>query len=267
LSRAVIVSASYNDDIPAFYGRWFMNRIDAGYCRTFDAEGLRLHRVVLTPDAVDGFVFFTRRAAPFAAALEEVARRGFAFVVHYGITRPDEIETAVALAAAYGPRCVVWRYEPLVLSADTPPAWHISNFEALARALEGSTDEVIVSFDADAPAAESRPLVKALAVIAASRGMRLCVCSQPDVLAPGAGPARCVDARRLSARAARTIEEPTAARWAGCLCAAARDIGAPMQGPARGAALAPRAELHDPDGEFLVPPPNIAPTQNTDLPF
>ena len=34
----MIVSASYRTDIPAFYGRWFLNRLDAGWCEAFRNE-------------------------------------------------------------------------------------------------------------------------------------------------------------------------------------------------------------------------------------
>jgi len=51
-----------------------------------------------------------------------------------------------ALADNYGPRVAVWRYDPIVISSLTPVDWHRRNFENLARSLEGSTDEVIISF-------------------------------------------------------------------------------------------------------------------------
>jgi len=35
----MIISASYKTDIPAFYGEWFMNRLDAGYCDMVNPYG------------------------------------------------------------------------------------------------------------------------------------------------------------------------------------------------------------------------------------
>lgn len=268
----MIVSASYNDDIPAFYGRWFMKRLDAGYCRTFDSNGLQFHRVALTPDTVKGFVFWTRRATPFLAELEEIRRRGFAFVVQYGVNE-DSTDAACdmqALSAAYGPRCAVWRYAPATRTREA----YLRHFAGIANKLRGTTDEVTVSLrqsNGGASTAETRPLMKELAGIARDCRMRLSICSQPDCLVPGASPARCIDARRLSELARRPIAAATHPKWSGCLCAAAYDIGTPSAPGSAGSAcasMALRRDDHDPDGEFLAPPPSqFEIREGADLPF
>jgi hypothetical protein len=280
----MIVSASYYDDIPALYGPWFMKRLEAGYCRTYDSEGLRVHRVALTRSAVDCFVFWTRNARPFLEHFDEIERRGLPFIVQFGITRPvaQAVEDMHALARAYGARRTVWRYEPIEVTFQTTLAWHAENFERLARELAGATDEVVVGFggrkhversDAEGLAAdveENRRALKGWAAIAGASGMRLSVCSEPDFLVPGTSPARCIDARRLSAISGREVAAETRPRWSGCLCARARDIGAPWHEgvAARGAALAPRRETHDENGEFLVPPPtHTVATDGAALPF
>jgi hypothetical protein len=61
----MIISASYKTDIPTFYGEWFKNRLDAGYCRMVNPYNRRAHRVSLERDAVDGFVFLTKNLGPF----------------------------------------------------------------------------------------------------------------------------------------------------------------------------------------------------------
>ena len=35
----MLISASRRTDIPAFYGEWFMNRLEAGYCLVPSAFG------------------------------------------------------------------------------------------------------------------------------------------------------------------------------------------------------------------------------------
>ena len=273
----MIVSASFHDDIPAFYGPWFMRRLAAGYCRTFDSQGLRFHRVALDRESVEGFVFWTRNARPFLASLKEIRRRGFPFIIQYGITA-EESDPAIAdlhaIGSAFGSRAAVWRYDPIVL-AERPAAWHAQNFENLARGLEGATDEVVVAYSPDqngetTEREEKRDLLKQLATLAATRDMRLSVCSQPAYLVPGTNPARCIDARRLSAIAGREIAVETRARWPGCLCAAALDIGAPLEKSLEvdGPALVPRRRDHEEDGEFLVPPPADLPEADAaTLPF
>ena len=54
----MIVSASYRTDIPAFYGDWFRRRLTAGFCRTVNPYGGGVYETRLTPEAVDGFVFY-----------------------------------------------------------------------------------------------------------------------------------------------------------------------------------------------------------------
>ncbi|WP_029010921.1 DUF1848 domain-containing protein [Azospirillum halopraeferens] len=256
----MIVSASYRTDIPAFYGRWFLNRLAAGYACVANPYGGRPARVDLTPAAVDGFVFWTRNLAPFGESLDAVDRLGLPFVVQYSLTGlPRALERSVtapdaAIAAMgavrrhRGVRAVVWRYDPIVITTLTPPDWHRATFARLAAALKGITDEVVVSFlqpyrktmrnlDAaarargfawrDPEADEKRALLADLAATAAEHGMVLTLCTQPDLTGvPGTAPARCVDARRLADVAGRPLEARTRGNRPGCLCAESRDIGA-----------------------------------------
>ena len=117
----MIVSASYRTDIPAFYARWFLNRLEAGFARVANPYGGPPALVDLTPDAVDGFVFWTRNLAPFGTALEAVSGRGTPFVVQFTATAyPRALERSVvgweaavaqmrAVRERWGPRAVVWR--------------------------------------------------------------------------------------------------------------------------------------------------------------
>jgi len=255
----MIVSASYRTDIPAYWGRWFARRLAEGAAVVRNPYGGRDYIVSLRREDVDGFVFWTKNAAPFAGVLAAVAAKGFPFVVQYTATGyPAALEAAAPGAArsvaemkrlrgAFGPRAVVWRYDPVVETSLTPPAWHRENFTRLACALRGTVDEVVVSFahpyaktrrglDAAAPAhgfswrdpaaAEKRALAGDLAAIAAEQRMRLTLCSQPDLLPEGAEGAACIDARRLSDVAGREIAARRKGNRPGCLCAESRDIGA-----------------------------------------
>ncbi|HDI3319776.1 TPA: DUF1848 family protein, partial [Vibrio cholerae] len=59
----MIISASRRTDIPAFYHRWFLNRIKEGFLLTrnpYNAKQVR--RVSLLPEDVDAIVFWTRDA-------------------------------------------------------------------------------------------------------------------------------------------------------------------------------------------------------------
>ena len=249
-----------------------MRRLKAGYCRTFDSNGLKFHRVELAHDAVDGFVFWTRNIAPFLDNLEEINRQDFPFVIRYGINEDsnDDARNMRLLNVTYGPRCAVWCYAPAGGTALTR-ATLLRNFTSIADNLRGATDEVTVNLHhltGDDVGVDVRKLMKDLTAVAGDCGMRLTVCSQPDCLVPGSSPARCIDTRRLSDLAGHPIAALTYPKWSSCLCAAAYDIGTPMPAGCTLASTAPRRDDHDSDGDFLAPPPaQFEILSGADLPF
>lgn len=292
----MIISASYKTDIPAFYSEWFMNRLHAGYCKMVNPYGGQVYRVDLSPSAVDGFVFWTKNIGPFLPRLQRVKDMGYPFMVQYTINGyPRTLEFSVVdasrsvehmkhLLGQYGPRAAVWRYDTVVFSSETPIDFHRRNFEALAKSLEGTTDEVIVSFAQiykktlrninwaaqefgftwENPSDEVKlNLAAELAQIAKAHGMQLSMCAQRQFIAPGVIDARCVDCQRLSQIAGRSIIAKQKGNRPDCGCFASKDIGEYDTCPHgcvycyavqnRGLAQQ-RFKEHDPQGEFLFPP-------------
>ena len=252
----MIVSASYRTDIPAFYADWFQARLDAGVAEVRNPYGGAPYRVSLRPDEVTGYVFWSRNLAPFSAALERVAEQGVPFVLQFTVTGyPRALETSTiavgtavaqlrALAQRYGPRAIVWRYDPVLLTSLTPPDWHRAQVARLARELRGVTDEVCLSFAQiyrktrrnleqaaaqhdfawhDPSEPEKAALLADLAAIAADYSISGTICSQATL---GGPPARCIDIGRLSDIAGRALSARTKGNRPGCLCAESRDIGA-----------------------------------------
>ena len=288
----VIVSASYRTDIPAFYADWFMRRLAAGYCRVANPYGGGDYEVLLTPEAVDGFVFWTRNMRPLLRHLDAI-RRVAPFLVQFTLTGyPRSLESSVIgveegvaqfreLRNRFGPRAAVWRYDPVVFAADMDAAAHCNGFARLAQALAGAVDEVVLSVmtpykktrrNLDRAAGrhgfvwhdpcldEKEGLLARLAAVAADHGIAATLCSQPELLVPGLGEARCIDAERLSDIAGRPIAARESGNRPGCRCALSRDIGAYDTCPHgcvycyavtdRGRALA-SFRGHDPDAATL----------------
>jgi hypothetical protein len=288
----VIVSASYRTDIPAFYARWFMARLAAEYARVANPYGGGAYEVSLRPGEVDGFVFWTRNIRPLLPDLDRV-RAIAPFVVQFTVTGyPRSLESSVIapdeavaqldeLRQRFGPRVAVWRYDPIVLTSELNADAHTANFAALAHQLAGLVDEVVLSFAnpyrktsrnldraarrhgfawRDPPADEKRALLARLAAIATEHGIAANLCTQPDLLLPGLGEARCIDARRLSDVAQAPIAARESGNRPGCRCALSRDIGAYDTCPHgcvycyavadRDRALL-RYRAHDPDAETL----------------
>jgi hypothetical protein len=292
----MIISASYKTDIPTFYGEWFINRLRAGYCKVVNPYGHQIYRVSLLRQHVQGIVFWTKNLGPFLPRLLEVRERGFPFVVQYSINAyPRTLEFSVVdakrsiehmriLAGEYGPNTAVWRYDPVVLSSVTPRSYHLENFELLARALQGCTDEVTISFAQiykktrrnmdwaagefgfswEDPSDEAKhALLRDLAACARSFGMAITVCSQERFVEGDVREARCIDTRRLSMVAGSPVIAPRKGNRSECACAEARDIGEYDTCPhgcvycyaVRNRPIAQsRFRQHDPNGEFLFPP-------------
>lgn len=292
----MIISASYRTDIPAFYGEWFLNRFRAGYCRTVNPYNPRQHsKVMLGRPHVDGFVFWTKNARPFLPVLEEVRGAGFPFAIQYTINGyPRSLESRVIdpeesvrclreLAARFGPRSLVWRYDTIVFSTETPRSFHIENFHRMAEQLTGSVDEVVISFmqlykktqrnlDSaaqqkgftwwDPEASEKRDLTEELVKLAQGSGMSLTVCSQPNLVVSGSSEAHCVDADRLNDVGGPRFSAKLKGSRETCGCYESRDIGAYDTCPHgcvycyavqnRELALE-RFKAHDPNSDYLFP--------------
>ncbi|WP_420402980.1 DUF1848 domain-containing protein [Nisaea sp.] len=292
----MIISASYRTDIPAFYSAWLRTRIAAGYAMVRNPYSGKPSRVGLGPGEVDGYVFWTRNARPARHIFEALAQDGVPFVVQYTVTgypsaleqRVPPVEDALAeivsLAKQFGPRTVVWRYDPVFWSSLTPPEFHRENVARLSHALAGSVDEVTVSaahiyrktrrnteesarrnrFDWRDPEPEEKAaLLRELAGIASEAGLRPTLCSQPDLLGGAFSPARCIDADRLAEIAGRPLKVRQKGNRPGCLCAESRDIGSYDSCPHgcvycyavdRRERAKTAVKRHDPAGETLMPP-------------
>lgn len=254
----MIISASYKTDIPAFYGEWFFNRLQAGYCKMVNPYSRKAIRVSLRREDVYGFVFWTKNVSPFLRYLPEVNDRGYPWLLQFSINGyPRALEFSVLqvmksvehfwrLVDTYGPLSCVWRYDPIVFSSITTLDFHRKNFGQLAKALAGATDEVVVSFAQvyqktlrnmdwaarefgftwhDPGTEEKVSLLVDLRDIAESYGIKLAMCSQPEFLIPRVSEAHCVDAHRLGLIAGRPLPSDLRGNRPGCGCFASRDIG------------------------------------------
>lgn len=301
----MIISASYKTDIPTFYGAWFMNRLQVGYCKVLNPYNKQAFRVSLRREDVDGVIFWTKNVGPFLKWLPFIADAGYPFVIQHTITGyPRALEHSVVdaesslrnlrgIADRFGPDVCVWRYDPVVISSITPRKFHLEQFARLAAALEGTVNEVVISFLQlylktqrnldrasteyefrwhDPSAEEKISLVKSFVEIGASHGLQVSVCSQKEFLAEGAVEAHCVDALRLSRIAGKHFSTELRGNRKECGCYASRDIGDYDTCPhgcvycyaVRDQELArSRFRVHDPTSDFLFEPLSIPAKDNS----
>lgn len=249
----MILSVGGRTDIVTYYGDWLMNRFREGY--VFQRNPLfpnRVTRYELSPEKIDAIYFCSKNYAPFlkrAAELAKVYRTYF----HYTITAygkdyepnipscEESVETFIRLTEAVGKRRVVWRYDPVLISADYPAERHYEAFEKLARALRGYTDRCVFGFAEThksmiAAIPTLVPLVPRLrdelaarfAAIAAAHGIRLRLCrANGKYAAYGIETEGCVTLSLLGeANNCDFRDVRHSGNRRGCRCIASRDIGA-----------------------------------------
>ena len=125
----MIISASRRTDIPALYSQWFMNRLREGEVLVPNPYNRRkVSRIRLSPEVVDGIVFWTKNPEPLLPYLRELDAMGYRYCFQYTITDygkdlepgvPD-VEEAMAtfllLSQRLGKERMNWRFDPLLLS-------------------------------------------------------------------------------------------------------------------------------------------------------
>ena len=154
----MIISASRRTDIPAFYSKWFMNRLRAGFCQVPNPMNMKkVTTVSLSPDIVTAIVFWSKNPAPLLPHLKELNTRGFDYYFQFTLNdyprslEPNvppfnaRIETFKDLSSRVGSSRVVWRYDPIIISNFTDFTFHREKFSWIAEELKDKTQRVVVS--------------------------------------------------------------------------------------------------------------------------
>lgn len=155
----MIISASRRTDIPAFYSKWFMERIKEGYYIKVNPFNSKQKKVVsLNPEDVDCIVFWTKNPKPMMKHLRELDELGYRYYFQYTLNdypKPLEprlphlnsrLEIFRELSDCIGPEKVIWRFDPIIYSSITPIPYLIDKFSFIAKQLNGYTSRVVISF-------------------------------------------------------------------------------------------------------------------------
>jgi DNA repair photolyase len=297
-----IISCSYKTDVPAHYGQWFLNRLAAGKAKYTNPYNGQICEVSLRPGDMTGIVFWTRDPLPLLrlGGFDKVRELKIPFYIqlsHLNYSRKIEpgtpnlektMKTVSEIADRYGPKVIIWRYDPIVYTDESGESWHKENFEMLAERFRTFTDEVTISFvnlyakskrkmneagllfeELQPDEIRQREMTAWMAEVADRKGMALSVCSQNHAVAGLAQPASCVDTDRLSEIVGQRVYAPLKGNRPDCLCARSKDIGAYDSCFSHGcvycyAVTAPsyaieKRNRHDPEAEFLVVPEGYKP--------
>lgn len=219
----MIISASRRTDIPTYYSEWFFNRIKAGYVLVRNPMNAhQISKINLSPDVVDGIVFWTKNPIPMLDKLDLLTDYMYYFQFTLNAYNQD-VETGVPLknnivvpafqklSDIIGPDRVVWRYDPIFLNETYTAEYHIRYFEKLAKRLAPYTKKCTISFldfyrnteknIAGLSIQKFTPevqefLAKNLSEIAYSYGLKMDTCAEGiDLQKFGIDHARCIDDR------------------------------------------------------------------------
>lgn len=153
----MILFASGRTDIPAFYSKWFANRIRAGFVDVRNPYfPQKVTRYELNPELVDCIVFCTKNPRPAFEYLEEFKKFGIYFFVtitpYENDIEPNVpeksqiIEDFIELSKLLGKNRVCWRYDPILITEKYSAAFHIRRFREMCEKLSVFTDRCIISF-------------------------------------------------------------------------------------------------------------------------
>ncbi len=154
----VIISASRSTDIPAFYAKWFFNRLTKGYCTWYNPFNIN-QKMYISFERCRAIVFWTKNPAPIIPYLPELDKRGIHY--YFQVTLNDymqegfepnvppvakRIETFKKLSQLLGKERIIWRFDPLIVTPHLTPRMLLTRIWHIGNGLKGYTDKLVFSF-------------------------------------------------------------------------------------------------------------------------
>lgn len=153
----VIISASRSTDIPAFYAQWFINRLKAGYVVWYNPFNQKPMYISFKNCKV--VVFWTKNPKPLIPLLKELDARGIHYYFQYTLNDyekegfepsvpalEERIETFKTLSDLIGKEKVIWRYDPMIVTAQLTPWDVLKKVWFIGNKLKGYTNKLVFSF-------------------------------------------------------------------------------------------------------------------------
>ena len=154
----VIISASRSTDIPAFYAKWFFNRLAKGYCVWYNPFNIN-QKMYISFERCRVIVFWTKNPAPIIPYLPELDKRGMHY--YFQVTLNDyvkegfepnvpsvdeRVDTFKTLSDLIGKEKVIWRFDPLIITPTIGPRELLTRIWNVGNKLKGYTDKLVFSF-------------------------------------------------------------------------------------------------------------------------
>ena len=153
----MILHTGLRTDIPAFYSKWFVNRLKEGFVMVRNPYNpVQVTKYNINPDVVDLISFCTKNPSPFLPyidLLKEYGQYWYVTITPYGKEIepkvPDKenvMEDFKKLSTTVGINSVGWRYDPIFILDEYTIERHIMDFEQMAGTLVGYTNTCVISF-------------------------------------------------------------------------------------------------------------------------
>ena len=153
----IIISASRSTDIPAFYAKWFFNRLTKGYCAWYNP--FNQQKMYISFEKCRVVVFWTKNPTPIMSYLPELDKRGIHY--YFQVTLNDytkegfepnvapveeRVKTFIDLSKQIGKEKVIWRFDPLIITPDLKPRDLLKRIWNVGNMLKGYTNKLVFSF-------------------------------------------------------------------------------------------------------------------------
>ncbi len=249
----MILSASMRTDIPAFYSKWFMNRVREGYVYVRNPYYRnKVTKYIISPKVIDLLCFGTKNPHPMLDYIDEI-KQNYKMIWYITITPygkdiepnvPDKkqvIEDVKTLSNKLGYESIMIRYDPICMNEKFNVSKHIYAFEKLVKQLKGYIHNITISFldiyekvkknapDLRAPTKEEEiELAKAFTKIGKENGMMVHGCCEDRELGEyGLDMAGCMSKSIVERVCGYRLNPPKSSNMRGaCNCLMGHDIGA-----------------------------------------
>ncbi len=157
VSYPIIISASRSTDIPAFYAKWFFNRLEAGYCVWYNPFNQK--PMYISFKNCKFVVFWTKNPAPIIPYLHKLDKRGIKYYFQFTLNDYEtekiepcvpklekRIETFKELSQKIGKERVIWRFDPLILTPNLTTRDLLKRIWNIGNKIFGCTEKLVFSF-------------------------------------------------------------------------------------------------------------------------
>jgi len=156
-SAPIIISASRATDIPAFYSKWLMERLNKGYMVWRNPFNNVKQYISFNKTRL--FVFWSKNPKPLHKYLPELDKRGINYYFQFILNDYEKenfepnvppldkrIETFIKLSKLIGKDKVVWRFDPLILTNEIDENILLEKIKSVGDKIYKHSSKLVFSF-------------------------------------------------------------------------------------------------------------------------